>query len=81
MFDLDSKSFRGSASADGGEATDELSERGTVEDEITDGSLDPDAESVLDAVQETEIGETSPVELMSKVEEWQRQLDDTGDNG
>jgi DNA mismatch repair protein MutS len=81
VFDLDSKSFRGSASADGGEATDELSERGTVEDEITDGSLDPDAESVLDAVQETEIGETSPVELMSKVEEWQRQLDDTGDNG
>ena len=81
VFDLDAGSFRGSASADGGRAADERSERQTAEGETADGSLDPDAESVLDAVQETNIGETSPVELMSRVEEWQQQLDDMEEDG
>jgi DNA mismatch repair protein MutS len=81
VFDLDAGSFRGSASADGGQATDELPERQTAEGETADGSLDPDAESVLDAVRETAIDETSPVELMSRVEEWQQQLDDMEEDG
>ena len=81
VFDLDAGSFRGSASADGGQATNERSERETAEGQTADGSLDPDAESVLDAVQETNIGETSPVELMSRVEGWQQQLDDMEEDG
>ena len=65
----DSGGFRGSASADGGQAStddagDDEPERGPAE------------ESVLAALRDTDIGATSPVELMGKVEGWQRELDD-----
>ena len=39
-------------------------------------SVDPAAEAVLEAIASTDINETPPVELMSKVQEWQDQLDD-----
>jgi DNA mismatch repair protein MutS len=64
VFDLDSESFRGSASADGGQAAD-----GNAE-------TDPAVESVVEALRATNVAETSPVELMGKVERWQEELDD-----
>jgi DNA mismatch repair protein MutS len=64
VFDLDSESFRGSASADGGQAADENAETG------------PAVESVVEALRTTDVTETSPVELMGKVERWQEELDD-----
>ena len=68
VFDLGSGSFRGSASADGGQAS--------ADEQTSDPERDPAEESVLDALRDTDIGETSPVELMGKVEGWQRELDD-----
>jgi DNA mismatch repair protein MutS len=40
-------------------------------------ALDPEAESVLSALQATDIDETPPVELMAKVQQWQEQLAET----
>ncbi|WP_255198446.1 DNA mismatch repair protein MutS [Halorarius litoreus] len=60
VFDLGSGQFRGQASADGGEGE----------------TLDPVAESVLDELRGVDVEGTSPVELLSQVQEWQRRLDD-----
>lgn len=70
VFDLGNESFRGSASADGGGRKTE-SNHGS--DEKT---LDPATESVVESLREMDVEETSPVELMSEVEKWQRRLDD-----
>ena len=69
VFDLGSGGFRGSASADGGRAS--ADDAGDDEPE-----RDPAEDSVLAALRDTDIGATSPVELMGKVEDWQRELDD-----
>jgi DNA mismatch repair protein MutS len=76
VFDLESGGFRTAASADGGEP-----ERpGTTADAASTGSdgaaRDPDGESVLAELRELDVNETPPVELMSKVQEWQRELAD-----
>ncbi|MFB6142963.1 MAG: DNA mismatch repair protein MutS, partial [Halorientalis sp.] len=63
VFDLDSGGFRREASADGGAA-------GGGE------SLDPEAEAVLEALRETDVSETPPVDLMARVQEWQERLAD-----
>ncbi|WP_256687682.1 DNA mismatch repair protein MutS [Halococcus qingdaonensis] len=73
VFDLDSESFRGSASADGGQQPRD-SDSETTPDDDPDSSIDPEAEAVLEAVRETNVAETSPVELMGSVEEWQQRL-------
>jgi DNA mismatch repair protein MutS len=71
VFDLGSGQFRGSASADGGGAA------GTADSETDTGeSLDPAAESVLAELRDTDVGETPPVELMARVQEWQAELDE-----
>ena len=70
VFDLGSGSFRGSASADGGERA------ASTNRENDEEPLDPATGSVLEALRETNVEETSPVELMNQVEEWQRRLDD-----
>jgi DNA mismatch repair protein MutS len=75
VFDLGSESFRGSASADGGRESQDTRHETTAMQE-SNASLDPATESVLEALQETNVAETSPVELMSRVQNWQQQLDD-----
>ena len=60
VFDLGSGQFRGQASADGGEGE----------------TVDPVTESVLEELQGVDVEDTSPVELLSQVQEWQRRLDD-----
>ncbi|MFW5958852.1 MAG: DNA mismatch repair protein MutS [Natronomonas sp.] len=60
VFDLDTGQFRGGASSDGGERE----------------PLDPAKESVLDDLSDVDVNETSPVELLRRVQEWQRRLDE-----
>jgi len=38
-------------------------------------SLDPETEAVLDELDNLDVNETPPVELMAKVQEWQAELD------
>ncbi|QLH79832.1 DNA mismatch repair protein MutS [Halosimplex rubrum] len=40
-------------------------------------SLDPETEAILDELGNIDVNETSPVELMAKVQTWQEQLDDS----
>ncbi|PSP77337.1 DNA mismatch repair protein MutS [Halobacteriales archaeon QS_1_68_20] len=62
VFDLESGSFRGTASADGAEGAEE--------------PLDPETEHVLSELAETDVNEVPPVELMAKVQEWQERIED-----
>ncbi|QFU81498.1 DNA mismatch repair protein MutS [Natronorubrum aibiense] len=62
VFDVSSGQFRGPASADGG---------GSRED---DESIDPETKAVLEELEGIDVNTTPPVELLSKVQEWQAQL-------
>ena len=70
VFDLGSGTFEaggGSEAAMETVATEEAASDG--------GGLDPELEAVLDELRETSVNDTSPLELMGKVQEWQRRLD------
>jgi len=60
VFDLSSGEFRRNADADGGEAA----------------PMDPATEAVLAELEELDVNETPPVELMARVQEWQQQLEE-----
>ncbi|MFP8957380.1 DNA mismatch repair protein MutS [Natrialbaceae archaeon A-CW3] len=60
VFDVSNGGFRGPANADGGETA----------------GVDPETEAVLDALESVDVNNTPPVELMAKVQEWQRSLED-----
>ncbi|MFC4987698.1 DNA mismatch repair protein MutS [Saliphagus infecundisoli] len=77
VFDVGSGSFRGPANADGGErpAESRSSPESSDGGESTKG-LDPDAKRVLEDLEGIDVAETAPVELLSKVSEWQRTLED-----
>ncbi len=91
VFDLDSGGLRTEASADGGAASPRASgghsddtsavpsdgaERyGADPDGDAGSGVDPAAESVLAALRDLDVDETPPVELMSRVAEWQAELD------
>jgi DNA mismatch repair protein MutS len=65
VFDLGSGQFeRGNEQA----ATEAASDGGRV---------DPEVEAVVDELRETSVNDTSPLELMTRVQEWQRRLDET----
>jgi len=53
-------------------ATDGSSERPSADSGT--GQFDPESEAVLDQLRELDVGETPPVELMARVQEWQEQL-------
>jgi len=70
VFDLESGSF--TAGSGGEEATAD----GESEQAASDGGgLDPETEAVLDDLDDLDVNETPPVELMAKVQEWQEQLE------
>jgi DNA mismatch repair protein MutS len=82
VFDLGSGEFRDGAGRSGrganGESApgDDASETGdTARNTFDGGAVDPDAAAVVEEVRETSLAETSPVELMNRVREWQRRLD------
>lgn len=60
VFDLGSGDFRGDATSDGGDGSE----------------LPPGTESVLEELQETDVNEVPPVELLARVQEWQQRLND-----
>jgi DNA mismatch repair protein MutS len=71
VFDLGSGQF----AAGGGSAT--TAETAATGDAASDGGgLDPELEAVLDELRETDVNDTSPLELMGRVQEWQRRLDE-----
>ncbi len=78
VFDLGAGEFRGSASADGGEPSG--ARRASSDADASDGGddqeLPPGTKSVLEELRETDVSEVPPVELMGRVQEWQRRLDD-----
>jgi len=81
VFDVGSGQFRtgtgdSSATADGGAVGSESAGDTAATAAGDDGpALDPETEAVLDELTDTDVTETSPVELMAKVQEWQSQLD------
>jgi DNA mismatch repair protein MutS len=75
VFDLSDGEFR---TADGDARETKPADNGAnAADTPTDSDRDPELESVLTALQTTDIDETSPVELMAKVQQWQEQLSET----
>ncbi|WIV68546.1 DNA mismatch repair protein MutS [Natrialbaceae archaeon AArc-T1-2] len=60
VFDLSSGTMR--ATTDGGDAA-------------SGEELEPETETILEDLESIDVAETSPVELMAKVQEWQRRLD------
>ncbi|TQQ82415.1 DNA mismatch repair protein MutS [Halonotius roseus] len=73
VFDLSAGEFR---TADGDAREIEPADNGANAADTTTDS-DPELESVLTALQTTDIDEMSPVELMAKVQQWQEQLSKT----
>ena len=69
VFDLGSGQF----AAGGG--PEETTETTTAEAASDGGGLDPEIEAVLDELRGTDVNDTSPLELMGRVQEWQRRLD------
>ncbi|AFZ73572.1 DNA mismatch repair protein MutS [Natronobacterium gregoryi] len=63
VFDLSSGQFRGEASADGGEPD------GNAE------TLDAEMRTVIDDLESIDVAETTPAELLSKVQTWQDRLE------
>ncbi|WP_224447765.1 DNA mismatch repair protein MutS [Haloprofundus salilacus] len=85
VFDLQSGQF---AAGDGGSKTTERSgdfggasatgsSASAGSDERSKPTVDPNSEEVLDELRRTNVEETSPIELMAKVQAWQRELDDS----
>jgi DNA mismatch repair protein MutS len=71
VFDVSSGQFRGAANTDGGSRSPPSGSVPNAEE-----SLDPDVERVLEDLENLDVNETAPVELISKVQEWQQALED-----
>jgi DNA mismatch repair protein MutS len=84
VFDLSSGQFRGAASADGGaqtapgdaDADTDADATGDADSQARTDDLDPARRAVLDEVAAVDVTETSPVDLMRRVQEWQDRLDE-----
>jgi DNA mismatch repair protein MutS len=81
VFDLGSGQFtgggRGAGRADGGSGGDGSAAGTSDTPDVPDATaLDPETDAVLDELRATDVNGTSPLELMSRVQEWQRRLDD-----
>jgi DNA mismatch repair protein MutS len=73
VFDLGSGEFRDATTADGGEPASEASGASPATDA---DRLDPEAETVLAELRDTDVNGTPPVELMAKVQAWQERLEE-----
>jgi DNA mismatch repair protein MutS len=72
VFDLGSGQFAPGGSS---EAATDVSATATGEAASDGGGPDLDVEAVLDELRGTDVNDTSPLELMAKVQRWQEQLD------
>ncbi|MGQ4554458.1 DNA mismatch repair protein MutS [Halobellus sp. GM3] len=80
VFDLSSGQFVDSASgatdtSAEAEATDGGASVGGVDPGSTGSATDPEAEAVATELDALDLNETSPIELMKRVQEWQERLD------
>ncbi|MFB6292929.1 MAG: DNA mismatch repair protein MutS, partial [Halonotius sp.] len=75
VFDLSAGEFR--AADNGAETASSPADAAAEPADDATPQLDAEMESVLSAIQTTDIDETPPVELMAKVQQWQEQLDDS----
>jgi len=73
VFDLGSGEFRDATTADGGEPASGASGASPATDA---DRLDPEAETVLAELRDTDVNGTPPVELMAKVQAWQERLEE-----
>ncbi|MFC6716524.1 DNA mismatch repair protein MutS [Natrialbaceae archaeon GCM10025810] len=71
VFDLSSGQFRGPANADGGTAN--------AAEANPEEALDPETEAVLDDLGSVDVNTTPPIELIAKVQQWQRRLEGDGE--
>jgi len=82
VFDLASGQFTtegAEAATTGGSAGDNREiDRQTGNEKTSNSGLDPAAESVVAELAGIDVNETSPIELMAKVQSWQKSLEDTG---
>ncbi|MFC6905046.1 DNA mismatch repair protein MutS [Halalkalicoccus tibetensis] len=70
VFDVGSGEMT-TASADGGSE-----DEGSMPDGEPEGALDPETEAVLSELSGLELADVSPVELMTRVQEWQGRVDE-----
>jgi len=76
VFDLGSGQFTGGAQAAASEKRVETDGDPEATREQPDGeTIDPEMEAVLEELQEVDVNETPPVELMAKVQEWQERVE------
>ncbi|PSP98737.1 DNA mismatch repair protein MutS, partial [Halobacteriales archaeon QS_4_70_19] len=73
VFDLGGGAFREEGAAADGGATEG---RASSEPGSSGGEMDPATESVLAELRETDVNEVTPVDLISRVQEWQGRLDE-----
>ncbi|WP_265108630.1 DNA mismatch repair protein MutS [Halosolutus halophilus] len=73
VFDVSSGQFRGPANADGGSRS---SSEGPSDAGKPEETIDSDTERVLEELESIDVNTTPPVELIAKVQEWQRHLED-----
>ncbi|WP_336345401.1 DNA mismatch repair protein MutS [Halalkalicoccus ordinarius] len=71
VFDVGSGQLR-TATTDGGDGSDGTNTENGEDD--SDDALDPESEAVLSELSGMELANVSPVELMSRVQEWQGRL-------
>ena len=70
-----------SATTDGGTASEDGGDDAGGDDADEGSGLDPAAEAVLTELADVDVAETAPVELLTRVQEWQAQLDGDEDHG
>jgi len=74
VFDLGSGRYREATTADGGEPGSAREPPGGDDRDSSTEALDPETESVLAELRETDVNGTPPVELMARVQKWQERL-------
>ena len=86
VFDLSSGSFAGDGASDSGRETGSASRNGTAaagsesttratESDAATARLDAETRAVIEELSDVDVAETPPVELLSRVQEWQERLD------
>ncbi len=81
VFDLGSGQFQGAAdSSDANASGESAEEAGTAGESAakkeTPEPRNPETEAVLEELENTDLSDTSPIELMNRVQEWQAQLEE-----
>ncbi|MGM0604237.1 MAG: DNA mismatch repair protein MutS [Halobacteriota archaeon] len=97
VFDLDRGEFLANGGASGGasghetggasgpetggdrDADQSPAAKSTTTDDTT--AIDPETEAVLEALRETNLAETTPIDLLSMVQQWQTRLESGPDDG